>query len=158
MIRTIVTVGGAGLVPWAPGTWGSAVAIPLTWGIHFLGGFPLVAALTLAVILVGLWATGQYLAGREDDPSEVVIDETAGMMLTLWPLSYGLWAADAAPHVFPWPGWVIGFLLFRFFDILKPVPVKWFDRPGALFVMLDDLVAGVLAAALVFTAAWIAHG
>lgn len=158
MIRMIVTFGGIGHLPKAPGTLGSVAAIPVTWLFHVLGGFPLVLLATVAVVLVGTWATHSYLAGAETDPSEVVIDEVAGMMLTLWPLSYGLWSAGVDPHVFPWPGWVIGFLLFRAFDILKPPPVKWFDRPGAVYVMLDDLVAGAISACLVFSAAWVAHG
>ncbi|MEM8791137.1 MAG: phosphatidylglycerophosphatase A [Pseudomonadota bacterium] len=158
MIPFIVTFGGVGRLPKAPGTFGSIAAIPLAYLLHFLGGFPLVAVATLALFGIGLWASARYLEGKSDDPSEVVIDEVVGMMLTLWPLSWGLWVAGLEPHVFPWPGWLIGLVLFRFFDIVKPPPVRWFDRPGALFVMLDDVVAGALSALLVWIAAMIAHG
>ena len=61
--------------------------------------------------------------------------------------------------MFPWPGWVAAFLLFRAFDILKPPPVSTAERlPGALGVMADDLVAGLISAILVTAAAAIAHG
>ena len=156
--RLIATFGGVGLLPGAPGTWGSLAAIPLAWGLHWLGGFTLIAAATGVLFAAGWWASHVYLAGREDDPSEVVIDEVVGMLLTLWPLSAGLTMAGAAPDVFPWPGWLGGFLLFRFFDIVKPPPVRWADRPGALWIMLDDVVAGVLAGVLMLLAAGISHG
>ena len=62
-------------------------------------------------------------------------------------------------HAWPWPGWVLGFLLFRFFDIVKPPPVSWADRmEGPLGVMLDDIVAGVLTALIAVVAAGVAHG
>ena len=154
----IATVLGIGRLPGAPGTWGSLAAIPLAWSLHYLGGFALLAAATVAVTALGYWASKVYLAGRQEDPSEVVIDEVAGMLLTLWPLSAGLSMAGTDPGVFPWPGWVGGFLLFRFFDLVKPPPVNWADRPGPLGVMLDDLVAGALAAALMLLAAGVAHG
>jgi len=157
--RQIATCGGIGLIPVAPGTWASAAAIPLAWGLHYVGGFALVGAATVAVTVVGYLATARYLGGRAEDPSEVVIDEVAGMLIALWPLSIGLTLAGSAPHIWPWPGWVLGFLLFRFFDIVKPPPVGWADRiEGPMGVMLDDLVAGILTAALATLAAGISHG
>ena len=158
MIPLIVMFGGVGRLPMAPGTWGSAAAIPIGYALHILGGFPLVAAVTLLFFFLGLWAVDTYLEGRQDDPSEVVIDEVVGMLLTLWPLSWVLWTAGVASHVFPWSGWVTGMVLFRFFDILKPLPVCWFHRPGALFVMLDDIVAGIVSAALISIATIIVYG
>jgi phosphatidylglycerophosphatase A len=158
--RLVATVGGIGHLPGGPGTWASAATIPLAWVLHMAGGIWLLAAATVAVTLLGHWATARYIEGRPDaDPSEVVIDEVAGMMVALWPLSLGLTMAGTAPHVFPWPGWVGAFLLFRFFDILKPPPVSWAERPaGALGIMLDDLVAGLLAALVITIAAGVAHG
>lgn len=156
--RALATGFGLGRLPGAPGTFASLAAIPLTWALHAAGGFWLVGPATLAVALAGLWAVSALPEGR-DDPPEVVIDEVAGMMLALWPLSLGLTVLGAGPEVFPWPGWVLGFLLFRFFDILKPPPVSWAERvPGALGVMLDDLVAGLLTAAIALVAAGVAHG
>jgi phosphatidylglycerophosphatase A len=157
--KALATFGGVGLLPLAPGTWGSAAAIPLTWGLHWLGGFWLVGPATVATAVLGYVATARYLEGGDDDPSEVVIDEVAGMMVALWPLSLGLTILDAEPYKFPWPGWVLGFLLFRFFDIVKPFPVSWADRrPGPLGVMLDDILAGVLTAILATISAGISHG
>ena len=105
-------------------------------------GWLLIAATTVLVAGLGLWAAGRLVTGDED-PAEIVIDEVAGMLLALWPLSLGLTLADAPAHLWPWPGWVGGFLLFRLLDILKPPPVSWAERiGGGLGVMLDDLVAG----------------
>lgn len=158
MIRLIVTGGGLGLLPRAPGTWGSLGALPLGWVLHGLGSVWLLMGVTVALFALGVWATAQYLNGGAEDPSEVVIDEIVGQLIALWPLSWGLTMLGSAPWLFPWPGWVGGFLMFRFFDIVKPPPVSWLDRPGAWGVMLDDVAAGVLAAGVVLLAAGISHG
>jgi phosphatidylglycerophosphatase A len=156
----IATVFGLGRLPQAPGTFASLAAIPLAMGLHFLGGFPLVAMVTAGLFGMGLMATALYIAdGTDPDPSEVVIDEVVGMLLALWPLSLGLWWQGVPGDVFPWPGWVLAFCAFRFFDILKPPPVNWSERaPGAWGVMLDDVVAGLLAAFVGAAAAIVAHG
>lgn len=158
--RLIATVGGVGLLPRAPGTWGSLAALPLGYLLHWLGGFPLLALGTAAVFVLGYWASDAYMAATgTHDPGEIVIDEVLGQWIALWPLSFGLWHAGAAPSVFPWPGWVGAFVMFRLFDVLKPGPVGWADRrPGAMGVMLDDAIAGLLAALCVAAAAAIAHG
>ena len=141
MIRAIATFGYVGHLKPAPGTWGSAAALPVAYLIHGLGGFPALAIATAAAFVLGTWATDQLTRGTDEkDPSEVVIDEVVGMWIALWPLSAGLWLGGAEPWVFPWPGWVGGFVLFRLFDIWKPGPVGWADRqPGAIGVMLDDV-------------------
>lgn len=157
--RAVATVGGIGRLPLAPGSWASAAAIPLAWGLHWLGGFWLMGPATVAIAVLGWVATARYLRSPDDDPPEVVIDEVAGMMVALWPLSAGLTWLGAAPHVWPWPGWVVGFLLFRALDIFKPPPVGWADRQGgATGVMLDDLLAGLMAALVTAVAGWVAHG
>lgn len=161
--ETIATVGPVGRLPKAPGTFASAAAIPLAWALHAAGGFWLMGPATVGIAALGWYATLVVLAergaGPGADPGDVVIDEVAGMMLALWPLSLGLTVAGAAPSVFPWPGWVGGFLAFRFFDIVKPWPVSWAERlHGARGVMLDDLVAGALTAVLMLVAAGVAHG
>ena len=160
MIRLIVTFFYVGHLRPAAGTWGSAAAVPAAWALHGLGGFPLLAAATVAVFFAGWWATAEWTRGRSDhDPSEVVIDEVAGQWIALFPLSAGLWHAGAEPWVFPWPGWVAAFVLFRLFDVLKPGPIGWADRRNdALGVMLDDVFAGVAAAVLVAIAAAVFHG
>ena len=157
--RLIVTCGGIGTLPGAPGTWASAATIPLAWVLHMLGGFWLLGPATIALTLLGYWATARYLGERTDDPSEVVIDEVVGMLIALWPLSLGLTILGTEPHVFPWPGWVLGFLVFRVLDIVKPPPVGWADRqPGALGVMLDDIFAGALTAVPATISAGFSHG
>lgn len=154
----IATVCGIGRAPFAPGTFGTLVAIPLAWGAHYTGGIIALIILTSALFVAGYWASFEYLAGRREDPSEIVIDEVVGMLITLWPLSAALTLREAEPHIFPWPGWVGGFLLFRFFDIVKPPPISWADRPGPFGVMLDDVVAGVMAGAAMLLAAGVSHG
>ncbi len=157
--RLVATWFGAGLIRPAPGTWGSLAALPCAWGLHGLGGFPLLLAATVVVGLAGLWAANAEAAATGDhDAGEIVIDEVAGQWIALWPLSAGLWAAGADPWLFPWPGWVGAFVLFRLFDIWKPGPVGWADRlPGAKGVMLDDVIAGGIAALCVAAAAAVAH-
>lgn len=160
MSRFIATFFWVGLLPVAPGTWGSAAAIPVAWLIHTIGGFPALLLAAVAVTLIGWWATSAATRGTDNhDPGEIVIDEVAGMWIALLPLSGGLWFAGAAAWVFPWPGWVGAFILFRLFDIFKPGPVGWADRRNdALGVMLDDVIAGAMAAAGVAVLAAIAHG
>lgn len=158
MIRAFLTFAYVGLIPLAPGTWGSAAAIPVAWVLHGLLGFPGLALATCCVLWAGIWAVPR-LPGGVDDPSEIVIDEVVGMWIALWPLSYGLWHAGAGQWAFPWPGWVVAFLAFRLFDIWKPWLVGRADRMhGGLGVMLDDVAAGVMAALVVAMSAFIAHG
>ncbi len=160
MSRLIATFFYVGYLRPAPGTWGSAAALPVAFLLHGLGGFPLLAAATALAFLAGIWATIRMTeTGDDKDPSEIVIDEVVGMWIALWPLSAGLWLGGAAGWVFPWPGWVGGFLLFRLFDVWKPGPVGWADRRGdAMGVMLDDVIAGAFAAVCVTVAAGVAHG
>jgi phosphatidylglycerophosphatase A len=160
MIRAIATAGYVGLLRPAPGTWGSAAAIPLAWGLHGLGGFPLLAAATVAAFALGLWAVARLTANEADpDRPEIVIDEVVGQWIALWPLSAGLWHAGADPWLFPWPGWVGAFVMFRLFDIWKPWIIARADRRGgALGVMLDDVLAGLAAALVVAGAAAVSHG
>ncbi len=161
LAKIIATVCGAGYSPVAPGTVGSLVALPFAYGLHWIGGFPLLLLATVVGFFKGWWATIEYTKqpGVSEDPSEVVIDEVIGQWIALLPLSYGLWHADVAGHIFPWPGLVAAFLFFRLFDISKPGPVGWADRRGdPLGVMLDDVIAGIFAAIVVMIGAAIAHG
>ena len=134
--RFVATLGGAGLLRPGPGTWGSAVVLPFV----LLG--PLAClVLALAVTLAGYWAAQQVLRDDTEDPGWFVADEGAGMLLAL-----------AALQAATWTGVLAAFALFRLLDIAKPWPVSWADRQaGALGVMLDDLLAGAIAAAVLLT-------
>lgn len=160
MSALLATFFYVGRIPVAPGTFGSLAALPLAYLLHRLAGFPGLAIATFAVFLIGWWSTAAYTKTSDNhDPSEVVIDEVAGQWIALWPLSYGLWMMDAGPTVWPYPGWIAGFVLFRLFDIWKPWPVGWADRKETAFgVMLDDVLAGIMAAIVVSIMAAIAHG
>ena len=129
--KFVATLGGVGLLRPAPGTWGSAVVLPCV----LLGPWPCLG-LALLLGLAGWWAVAR-LPERAADPGWVVVDEGAGQLLALAALPLGV----------GWPGVLAAFLLFRLFDITKPGPVGWADRQhGALGVMLDDIIAGLLAA------------
>ncbi len=128
---------GSGLLPKAPGTWGSLAALPFAWVIVMFGGPIALAVATLVVFLVGWWAAARYVAASgQQDPGAIVIDEVAGQWLVL----------IAAPQDLLSYG--IGFVLFRIVDITKPWPANWADRTvhGGLGVMLDDVLAAVYAA------------
>lgn len=160
--KLVVTFFGAGLSPKAPGTVGSLAGLAFGMAAQAVAG-PVGLLLALSAALAfGFVCTELYMQSvLEEDPQEVVIDEVAGQLIALLPLSLGLWYAEADPMVFfaAWPGWVGAFLAFRLFDIWKPWLVGRADAMhGALGVMLDDLVAGVFAALLVIVAAIISHG
>ena len=160
MTRFIATFGYVGMLPVAAGTWGSLAALPTGYLLHRLGGFPLLALAAAAAYALGYWASKVETFEQDDlDPTHIVIDEVVGQWIALLPLSAGLWLAGAPPALFPWPGWVAAFLLFRLFDIWKPWPVSWADhRQGPTGVMLDDVLAGLMAGVVVTLMAGIAHG
>lgn len=157
--RLIATFFGVGLLRPAPGTWGTLAALPAAWVIATLAGFPGFVLATLAVCGIGWWVTAVATRGMADpDPSEIVIDEVAGMWITLLPVVWGAWSRDMSMLAL-WPGWVVGFVAFRAFDISKLGPIGWADRMHTpLGVMLDDVIAGIFAAVVVIIAAVIAHG
>jgi len=127
---------GAGKLKPAPGTWGSLAAIPPGVALSHWGGPITLAAATLAISLVGIWASERYSADLGiKDPSEVVIDEVAGLWLAL------LFVPASLAGVF------VAFLFFRLFDTWKPFPVGWLDRnlTGGLGIMADDWAAGLMA-------------
>ncbi len=137
--KLLATWFGAGLLPKAPGTWGSLAALPLGWAIQYFTGWAGLAVAALVVFLVGIWAADAYAKrGADPDPGEIVIDEVAGQWLALLP-------AMGSPVFY-----LAGFLLFRLFDIWKPWPIRTVERrlKGGLGVMADDILAGLIAAAL----------
>jgi phosphatidylglycerophosphatase A len=160
MSKIIATFFYVGLLPKAPGTWGSLAALPFAVILHALGSFPALLLATVFVFLIGWWATVQETSGKKNhDPGEIVIDEVAGQWITLFPLSGMLWYHEIPIFILPWPGLIAGFILFRIFDIYKPWPVSWADRQETAFgVMLDDVLAGLMAAIVTTIIGGIAHG
>ena len=126
--------GPCGFSPLAPGTVGTLGAVPLAWALSRLG-WPAYLGATVLLLVVGVVAADR--AGRHwgvVDASPIVIDEVVGYLLTV------------ALVPFSWVTAVVGFALFRLFDVLKPWPVSALDRiKSGLGVMLDDVAAGVLA-------------
>lgn len=145
---------GSGLPRRAPGTWGTVggliVAIPLL----SLGFVPFLIVTILSCI-IGIWICDRTsaLMGGHDNP-HIVWDEWAGMWITLLPLSYmgiansNFW--QNISQINTMIALVIAFILFRFFDIIKPPPIGWADKKvaGGLGIMLDDIIAGIMAAAV----------
>jgi phosphatidylglycerophosphatase A len=129
----IATAGGAGYVPFAPGTAGTAVGLVLWWVLP--------RSLTLHVVLiVAMFALGSWSGGvaerhfHKTDPGHVVLDEVMGMFVTLLMNPVG------------WKGALVGFVLFRAFDVVKPPPTNLLERlPGGVGIMADDAMAGVYA-------------
>lgn len=126
---------GSGLLPIAPGTWGTLAAIPLYLLIQNLSLVDYSIILIIASLLGIWWCDITERALGIHDYSGIVWDEICGYGVTML----------AAPHQWYWI--IVGFLLFRLFDIWKPWPISWFNDnvPGGLGVMVDDLVAGVVA-------------
>jgi phosphatidylglycerophosphatase A len=138
LILFLATGAYSGYLPKAPGTWGSLVGVLLWFALAPCS--PLVYALTVLALCIG----GTFVSGSAEkildqgDPGVVVIDEIAGQLIAL-----------AFVPVSPLTA-LLGFALFRFFDILKPFPVSWLDQHihGGLGIMLDDVAAGLAALAL----------
>ena len=146
----LATAGGAGFAPVAPGTFGAAVGVGAYVLLADQGGGAVLATAAIA-LGTGIWASGEAerVFGRSDD-GRIVIDEVVGQLLCLAPLPL---LAPAAELRSPWL-LGLGFLAFRLFDIWKPGPVRAAERrfEGGLGVMLDDVVAGLFAAAVVAAA------
>lgn len=135
MFIKIATLFGIGRIPKAPGTWGSLATIPLIFVLMKLG--PIVYMIsTLAISILAIYAADIYERQSDrHDSKEIVIDEVAGMLVTMTMLPM------------TWQAFVVGFVMFRFFDIFKPFPISYFDRkvPGGFGVVVDDLVAGLIS-------------
>jgi phosphatidylglycerophosphatase A len=160
----IATLGPSGKSKIAPGTVGSLVAIILAFNImHLPMGWAVLWALTAVSIWLGTKSANRYMADKstDHDPKEIVIDELAGMWLTI--VVWHVWVVvmtDAwagARETIELRGWdiqflAIGFVLFRFFDIVKPWPIGWADRKvkGGWGVMLDDLIAGIASGTVLY--------
>jgi phosphatidylglycerophosphatase A len=136
--RMIASAGGIGFFPWAPGTAASVAALVVgAVGLRF-AGHAVLALAAVAAAVGGIWAI--RAARAKDDPGWVVIDEVAGLWITLLGLSHLSWAGAAA-----------AFALFRLLDIAKPGPIGWADRIDSAFgIMADDVIAGGIGAAILW--------
>ena len=135
VILFLATGGGVGRLPRAPGTFGSLLGLPLAFGINRLDWFWGVAVVCIFILFATVIAhLAEAILGRQD-PGSVVIDEVAGMLLTLIGLELNLLTI------------ILGFTLFRVLDIFKPFPIGWLDQKldGGVGIVADDLVAGVMS-------------
>ncbi len=127
---------GSGLSPKAPGTMGTIAALPIYW--FFLQDLSLAMYLLVLVLtsLIGIYLCDKTAKDlKVHDHGGIVFDEWVGMWITLLLVPQG------------WQWLLLAFVLFRFFDIVKPWPIKYFDEKvaGGLGIMLDDIVAGIIA-------------
>ncbi len=124
-----------GNIPFAPGTFGSILGLALCFVLAGLK-LPLAIIFTVLFIIVAVWiANGAEKVLKKNDPGCIVIDEIAGMAVTLVGLPFNLTTA------------LIGFIIFRILDILKPFPIRSLDKrvSGGVGIVLDDVVAGIFA-------------
>ncbi len=123
-----------GYLPFAPGTFGTLLAIPLIWINTHLAYLEKLIFI-FGIIFLFLFIVQLYLIdSKQNDPSEVVLDEVVGFLIAMFwlPLT--------------WQSLLLGFMLFRFFDIVKPFPISYIDKnvKGAVGVFADDLLAGLV--------------
>lgn len=128
---------GSGLAPKAPGTFGTLPALPLAWILLFLNSGKIgLIILSVVLFFIGIWicnVTERDLGVH--DYGGIVWDEIVAMLLIL----------AFVPQTVLW--WLMAFLVFRFFDAVKPPPIKWFDQKvsGGFGVMLDDIIAAIMS-------------
>ena len=137
--KFIATFAGVGLFPIAPGTVGSIAGIGVLWAISLVpyDYYQILLQLLFLIVFIpiGVIASSAYekYFGKID-PGEVVVDEVVGMMITLFALPFSLFNI------------IVGFILFRFFDILKPFPIgKLQNIKGGWGIMADDIAAGIVS-------------
>ena len=147
LARILGTCFFLGYVPKGPGTAGSLGALALAWWLHMYEGIP---AAGFAVYALLLLAPASWAAGRvaddigKKDPQIVVIDELVGQ-----------WIALGGASTLNWKSWIAAFALFRVFDIWKPPPVRQLERvSGGAGIVLDDVMAGIYAALVLYFAGW----
>ena len=150
LLPVIIGTGfGAGFWPWGPGTAGAVLATAIWLAMWTVMGpealIVVTAALIVVFTLLGTWATARLQPFWGEDPSRVVVDEMVGVWIPLL-LATGWKTALAA------------LILFRFFDIVKPLGIRRLDeRPGAFWVMGDDIAAGIYSAIVLSAALGAAH-
>ena len=147
--KSIATGFGFGYWPWGPGTAGAFVATLIWAGLGYVLDIHLLMGATVFLVifftLIGTWATKILMPCWGNDPSRVVVDEMVGVWIPL---------IVAVPTV--WWQVVAAFILFRVFDILKPLGIRSLDRRvGAFWVMADDLLAGVYSLFVLLIVKWV---
>jgi phosphatidylglycerophosphatase A len=131
----VATGAYVGKIPFAPGTVGSLLGLIICF---FLSAVPVsvVATVITVLMLVSVWASehAEKVMGKKD-PGCVVIDEVAGMVITMIGIPFGIATV------------ILGFVLFRILDIVKPPPVRFFqdDLAGGAGIVMDDVAAGIIA-------------
>lgn len=150
LLPVIIGTGfGSGFSPFAPGTAGALLATLIWFGLSYLVSATCLLWLTVALILAftfaGIWAADRLEEFWGEDPSRVVVDEMVGVWIALLAAPAGhIWYALGA------------FILFRFFDILKPLGIRRMENlPGGVGVMMDDILSGVYGFIILIIARWI---
>lgn len=140
----VASFGYVGFFPLAPGTAGSLAALVLFAFVRWVGPPAFELGMIAVVLVAGVWAaSGAERALGQKDPGPIVIDEVLGMLITLAVIPVSL------------TGVLVGFLLFRLFDVVKPFPVNRMEHlPGGYGVMLDDAVAGLYAHLVLRACVW----
>lgn len=145
-VSLISTCIGIGYLPFAPGTWGSLAALPICWLVLLHGSRGLLLFTAIVLFYIGVIITNFFERRCDNsDPGCIVIDEFVGQMLVL---------CVASPDLIQF---ILGFILFRIMDIFKPWPVSMVDKniKGGFGIMLDDVVAAVYAAIVLYCFIWI---
>ena len=145
----VATGFGSGYWPWGPGTAGALVATGMWFLLGRVVTEPMLIITTAVAIVastvVGTWTTNQLEPVWGEDPSKVVIDEMIGVWIPLLVCPFGSWQYALA-----------AFVLFRFFDILKPLGIRSLDlRHGGFWVMADDILAGIYSMILIAVFRWL---
>jgi phosphatidylglycerophosphatase A len=148
LYRLIATSCGFGYSPYGPGTMGALFGILVWLPLHLYASTSVTLAVTVALIVVGtvlgVWSASVAERFWGQDPSRVVIDETVGQWISLLPVT----------AVSPWWTILLAFVMFRFFDILKPLGVRRMEQlPAGYGIMADDILAGVYGAAQILCTA-----
>ena len=138
----ISTCFGFGYLPYAPGTWGSLLALPLGWLLLSQWSSYILLIVAFILFLTGMIASDHHQKTHKDkDPNYIVIDELVGQLLVL----------SIVP--LDWIYFFTAFILFRIFDIYKPWPISWADKriSNGFGIMFDDILAGGYAAAILYS-------
>ena len=146
MSKLVVTILGLGYIPFMPGTFGSLAGLLIGIVLYFVCNFWIVLFFTITLFFAGWWFVELYLTSKTEthDPSEIIIDEVVGQLTAIIPLFYAASLSNEQILSNNFTGYLSAFILFRFFDILKPWPINLADQmTNSLGVMLDDVLAGI---------------